>query len=184
MRRSSFKEHFLKLNHLQEHFSDWLFRPGMLFRAREKWWSGGIRPRPHEGLDLCGYRDQKGNECLFAKDTLVPVIYRGKVVKTEDDFIGQSVFVAHDDCAGAEKTLYTIYGHIRPSNEIRQGSTLNEGEIIGAIAEPAKGNPVIPAHLHISVALIAKSVRPESLSWKLIGETEEVLLRDPLKIIS
>jgi hypothetical protein len=185
MSRSSFKENFLRVNHLREDFEAWIFRPGMLFRAREKWWGGGgLRARPHEGLDLRGYRDREGNERLFAKDTLVPAIYGGKIVKIEDDFIGQSVYVAQDDCTGKEKKLYTIYGHIRPSKEIRPGSTIGEGEVIGSIAEPAKGNPPIPAHLHISVALIARSVYPENLNWKVMGDTAVVSLRDPLEIVS
>jgi hypothetical protein len=184
MSGSSFKENFLRLNHLEEEFEDWIFRPGMLFRAREKWWGGGLRARPHEGLDLCGYRDKEGNERLFTKDTLVPAIWRGKIVKKEDDFIGQSVYVAHDDHAGQEKKLYTIYGHISPLKEIRQGGNIGEGEVIGSIAGPAKGNHAIPAHLHISVALIALSVYPENLTWKVMGDTAVVSLQDPLEIIS
>jgi murein DD-endopeptidase MepM/ murein hydrolase activator NlpD len=182
--RSSFKENFVRVNHLQEHFEDWVFRPGMLFREREKWWGGGPRTRPHEGVDLRGYRDKAGNERFFAKETLVPVIYRGEIVKTEDDFIGQSVYVAHDHYAGQDRTLYTIYGHIRPRGKMPKGTPIGEGAIIGAIAEPAGGNLVIPAHLHITVALIAKSVRPENLGWKMMGDAAAVSLQDPLEIIS
>ena len=182
--RSSFKENFVRLNHLQEHFEDWIFRPGMLFLERETWWGGGPRTRPHEGVDLRGYRDKEGNECFFAKDTMVPAIYGGEIVKTEDDFIGQSVYVAHDHHAAKDRKLYTIYGHITPRRELQEGTLIDEGEPIGAIAETTEGNRVIPAHLHITVALIAKSVCPEDLGWKMMGDAAAVSLQDPLEMIS
>jgi murein DD-endopeptidase MepM/ murein hydrolase activator NlpD len=185
LRKSSFREKIIEVNDLEEHFGDWVFRPGMLFGASEKWWDPGeVRARPHEGLDLCFYRDKKGNEHLLTKDTMVPVIYRGEILKIEDDFIGKSVYVGHDDYMGDRNRLYTIYGHIKPAEDLKRGVILEEGDIIGAIAEPAREKTNIAAHLHISVALISKSLHSENLTWKVMADSGVVFLQDPLEIIS
>lgn len=184
-KKSSFKENFLKINNLQRQFDEWALRPGMLFRASEKWWgSGGVRARPHEGLDLCCYKDKRGNEHLLVAGALVPVIYRGEILKIEDDLIAKSVYVGHDIYDGEGNRLHTIYGHITPAEEVRRGAILEEGDIIGVIAEPAKKKITIHAHLHISVAFIATSFHSEDLTWKVMADTRMVFLHDPLKIIS
>lgn len=185
LRKSSFRENILKVNNLERHFDDWVFRPGMLFRASEKWWGRGeVRARPHEGLDLCCYRDKGGNEHLLAKETLVPVIYRGEILKIEDDFIGKSVYVGHDNYLGEGNRLYTIYGHIKPVEDLKRGVILEEGDIIGAIAEPDKEKTNIAAHLHISVAFISTSLHCENITWKTMADAGMVSLQDPLEIIS
>jgi len=185
LRKSSFREKILKVNNLETNFDEWVFRPGMLFRAGEKWWGRGqVRARPHEGLDLCCYRDKRGNKHLLAKDTLVPVIYRGEILKIEDDFIGKSVYVGHDNYVSAGNRLYTIYGHIKPVDDLKRGVILEEGDLIGAIAEPDGEKTNIVAHLHISVAFISRSFGAENLTWKLMDDSGAVFLLDPFEIIS
>ncbi|MFC2059620.1 hypothetical protein ACFLTZ_00815 [Chloroflexota bacterium] len=50
----------------------------------------GKRARPHEGLDLCVYRTEKGDIRYLDEKTKVPVILKGRIVKVVDDFLGES----------------------------------------------------------------------------------------------
>ncbi len=180
---TSFREKFINYNHLED-FKEWVFLPGMLFRSARKWWGNeGARPRPHEGLDICRYRDKHGNEHSFGKGTVVPVIYRGEIARIEDDFLGRTLYVAHDFIDPKGDRLYTIYGHISPACGKGRGVSLEEGDIIGTIAAPCGRKANIPAHLHISVALISRTLNYDHLTWKTINDPRVVSLRDPLKII-
>ena len=62
--RTRFCEYLVGLNNLDEQgFEKWVFQPGMLFHSTHRWWgNGGRRDHPHEGLDLCLYRDRSGND--------------------------------------------------------------------------------------------------------------------------
>jgi len=43
----------------QSRFESWIFCLGMLFNSPDKWWGDhGSRDYPHEGIDLCLYRDR------------------------------------------------------------------------------------------------------------------------------
>jgi len=43
----------------QSRFESWIFCHGMLFNSPDKWWGDhGSRDYPHEGIDLCLYRDR------------------------------------------------------------------------------------------------------------------------------
>lgn len=182
--KTSFRERFLIVNNLQEQFADWVFHPGMLFQSHEKWWcGGGVRARPHEGVDLSCYRDKEGGEHYFEKDTLVPVIYQGEIRKVGKDFIGESLFVAHafHDIKG--RRLHTVYGHVSAGEGMHKGSLLREGDILGTVATPGRTSQ-IPAHLHISVAFISTSLDEEHLNWGVMSDSDMVSLVDPMQIIS
>lgn len=180
---SFFKNKFIEINCLEGGFTEWLFSPGMLFGAREKWWgTGGRRERPHEGIDLCFYRDAKGKKRCLNENTLVPTIYEGEVVRIIDDFLGKSAFLGHNIFSG-QKRLFTVYGHIRPDEKIRAGRILEAGSVLGCLA---KTGPYanIRGHLHISVALISELLSLERLDWKILEDKKKVTLLDPLPIIS
>jgi len=183
---AKFSENLIKRNDLDKlGFDRWVFYPGMLFGARERWWgSGGSRDRPHEGLDLCFYRGIDGQDHSLGEGTQIPVIYEGEVIKIDDDFLGKSVYVCHDIYDGRGNRLFTIYGHTRPGAHIRTGKCLDEGELFAVIANKGGIKAGAPPHLHISIAWVPKSVSNERIDWSKIGDPDMVVLLDPLKIIS
>ena len=81
--KARFTEYFKRANGLADNgFSEWVFLPGMLFRAPHKWWGkGGKRDNLHEGLDLCIYRDRRNRICHFKETTRIPAMYDGVVLK-------------------------------------------------------------------------------------------------------
>src|SRR4030042_5811741 len=165
-------------------FKEWIFHPAMLFGSRYKWWgSQERRERMHEGLDLCLYRTEEGNIHYGEENTKIPVLFNGHVVKINDDFLGESVFISHGiyDLNGSQ--LYTIYGHVKHGDHIHPGEKLNEGDSIGVIADKIKSGGVIPQHLHISVAWITNTVHPQELGWQMMDDPTMVTLIDPLYVI-
>ena len=181
----SFQERLRFYNNLDKiGFEEWVFHPAMLFGSYCKWWGDlGKRDRPHEGLDLCFYRTKEGDIRYLDEKTKVPVIFKGQIVKVGDDFLGASVFVSHSDYESDGSQLLTIYGHIRPCDHMRPGERLNEGDIIGTIADAKKRSGVIPSHLHISVAWIPNTVHSQELSCQIVGDITKVMLLDPLSVI-
>ncbi|MDM8551804.1 peptidoglycan DD-metalloendopeptidase family protein [Desulfobacterales bacterium HSG2] len=186
LKKSGFSEHFLKCNHLYEAgFEEWLFHPGMLFDSLEKWWGdGGERPGSHEGIDLCLYRNNAGQISGLNETTRIPATHDGRVIKTDDDFLGKSVYLAHEIYDGNRRQLYTIYGHTAPYRNIHAGTVLNEGELIGTIADVKKKKVKILPHLHITIAWIPATYPPEKLNWETLGKRRDLTLLDPLEIIS
>ncbi len=97
IKKSKFTEWIVRENALgRSGFQEWFFYPGMLFNAMNKWWGNqGKRDRPHEGLDLCFYKNRKGRILQLDESTKIPVLYDGVVVQVINDFIGKSVMVEH-----------------------------------------------------------------------------------------
>ncbi len=181
---SRFKDNFVEINGIgQAGFADWVFSPGMLFGSEEKWWAtGGRRKSRHEGIDLRLYRDQKGEEHYLDEKILISVMYGGEVVMIVDDFMGKSIFLGHNIHLG-KKRLFSIYGHLIPFESIRTGGVLTAKSVLGHLAKTTR--PLaIPEHLHLSVAVIPESFPSERLDWDILKEEKEVLLLDPLPIIS
>jgi len=153
----------------------------MLFGSCSSWWGDREkRHRPHEGLDLCVYLTDKGVLCYLDEKIIIPAIFKGRVVRLIDDFLGSSVFVRHDIHNENGSSLYTIYGHMKPDTS--EGLKMNEGDIIGTIATAKRKNEAIP-HLHISVAWIPDTIESQDLTWQNIGDDHEILLIDPLRVI-
>lgn len=165
-------------------FNEWIFHHAMLFGSHCKWWGDmGKRERPHEGLDLCLYRNEEGDIHYLGEQTKVPVIFPGQVVKVVGDFLGESVFVSHGDYESNESRLHTIYGHIKPQDHIRPGERLSEGDVIGVINNARIGDAVIPQHLHISVAWVPNTVHAQEFGWQMAGDPTKVMPLDPLRVI-
>jgi len=165
-------------------FREWIFHPAMLFGSHYKWWGDlGKRERLHEGLDLYLYRTKEGNIHYLDEKTKIPVIFKGQVIKVDDDFLGESVFVSHGNYDSNGSQLHTIYGHIKPRAHICPGEILSEGDIIGVIADARKSGGVIPHHLHVSVAWISNTVHSQELGWQMMGDLTKVVLLDPLCVI-
>lgn len=185
LKKNEFSRNILRFNGLSEkRFQKWVFYPGMLFDSRDKWWGDArSRFRPHEGLDICFYRDNNGRALRLGARASIPVMYDGKVVIIDDDFLGKSVFVKHSIFNNGMQ-LVTVYGHIEPYSCIYKGSIVNEGDIVGTISDAGNKNAAIISHLHVSMAWISGSLPCEALNWKIMGDRDLVILLNPLEYIS
>ena len=165
-------------------FKEWIFYPGMLFKDREAWWTdNGFRPAPHEGIDLCFYRDNKGQVRRIGNGTKIPVMYTGEIVHIHDDFLGKSIYVRHSIKDNSGNALHTIYGHTAPmETAMITGKRVREGDIIAEIAALSKNSKIHP-HIHITMAWIPETLSCKKLNWKTIGDPRLVTLCNPLEYI-
>lgn len=185
-RQSKFCEYLIEHNKLSaQGFEEWIFYPGMLFQSPDKWWgNGGYRDRPHEGIDVCLYRDQDGKICRLDALTKVPVMYRGSIVSIIDDYTGKTAFVCHDIRDEEGNQLYSIYGHMEPLDSIAMGGMVDEGRIIGSIADNMKNKEIkMLPHLHLSLAWIPEDFPQEKLRWNTISDSPGVTLLNPLDVV-
>jgi murein DD-endopeptidase MepM/ murein hydrolase activator NlpD len=183
LRRSRFTEHLIQVNLLnKEVFKEWVFYPGMLFNSQKKWWGDhGKRERLHEGLDVCMYRNAKGEILRLDRRMKIPAMYDGVVVRIFDDFLGQSVIIEHS--LPDSRKLCTIFAHTVPHQGVRAGIKVREGDIIAAIADtPGSRGGILP-HLHISIGLASEKISYEGLDWGNICESNMLTLLDPLQVI-
>ena len=163
-------------------FDRWEFLPGMRFGDRKKWWgTGGLRTLPHEGVDLCLFRDTRGKLHAMQGTIRIPVMYDGIIVKTGSDFLGRSIFFRHECFDAGGRVLHTVFGHTRPCHVFRYEHPVKQGEIIAEIAET--GNSNILPHLHITAAWIPASMSSAGLDWETLGRSREILLFDPLTAV-
>jgi hypothetical protein len=186
LRESRFTEFLIRENALDENgFQEWIFYPGMLFNATDKWWGNqGKRQRPHEGLDLCLYRDREDKILCLDEKTKIPVLYDGVVVRVVDDFIGKSVIVEHRLPKSRYPRLCTIYGHTDLPRGLDVGRIVKAGDIIGILARPKKSQRNIPPHLHISFGWIFNKISYEHLDWETMSTLKALKWVDPLQVIS
>lgn len=184
--RTKFSEYLIGYNGLDKiGFKEWLFFPGMLFNATDKWWGDrGARDRPHEGLDLSLYRDKNGKNHGLDENIKIPVMYEGKVVTIINDFIGKTLFVAHNIYNSNENVLFSIYGHIEPCDGIANGTLVGEGRVIAAISDLHKKKAIMLPHLHISVAWVPKSVSHKNLNWETFSDSKALTFLDPIDFIT
>lgn len=180
-----FQEYFLKNNpSVSGEFAEWLFSPSMLFQADAKWWGNrGKRDTAHEGLDIFLYRTRQGDIHSLNENSKVPVIFKGRIIRIAEDFLGKSVFVRHGQLTNNGKRLFTIYGHLNPTENIQAGVLLDDGENIGNIAGSGKRGRAVHPHLHISAAWIPDYLQPGDLAWNKTGGIAAVEFLDPLGII-
>jgi len=165
-------------------FAAWDFLPGMRFGEFASWWRDGTaRDAPHEGLDIGWYRSGDGRRLALGAGARVPVLWAGAVVAVVPDFLGASVFVAHDraDCEG--RLLHTVYGHVEPRAGLAPGARLGDEDLVGSIVAPVGARVAVPPHLHLTVALIDRAGGPERLDWGAMRAATRVLLLDPLPIL-
>jgi len=185
VRKTRFTEFLIRENALDEGgFKEWIFSPGMLFNAPDKWWGDqGKREKPHEGLDLCLYRDGRGRVLRVDAKMRIPVMYDGEVVGIVSDFLGESVIIEHAFRQSDDRRLCTIYGHTNPQEGLHVGRIVKEGESIATVADSGKSEANILPHLHISLGWTSKSISYDHLDWEIIGTTNMVTLLDPLDVI-
>ncbi|TAN42886.1 MAG: M23 family metallopeptidase [Nitrospirae bacterium] len=183
---SRFLSDLIRENRLDEQgFKEWVFEPGMLFGARDKWWGDRAqRDRPHEGVDVCLYRNIAGDVIALPCGSLVPVLYDGEVVSIIADFLGRTIFVRHQQYGRDGQDLYTVYGHVNPSAGLCKGMLIRAGAVIADIpAKSSKRSGLLP-HLHISVALISSTCDADTLGWEIMRDPAFVRLLDPLLTVA
>ncbi len=160
----------------------WIFHDGMHFSDSCQWWNRTKkRPCPHEGLDLVYYLNSAGKQHFFQPGTLIPAIFDGIVVHDHQDFLGQTLYIQHEQFQQNSKTLYSIYAHIAINNKLPQ--KIVRYSPIGVIAEVPDSSPV-PSHLHLSMAWIENTLNINSINWNNIANHESVRLVDPLEFVS
>jgi len=181
----SFSERLVRVNNLDAAgFAAWDFLPGMRFGGRAAWWrEGAERELPHEGLDIGWFHTRDGRRLPLGVGARVPVIWQGVVVAITPDFLGRSVFVAHDRLDAEGRRLHTVYGHIDPRPRLAPGDPLREGSAIGVIADASRRKTAVPSHLHVTIALIAREGGPTRLDWNALRDRSRVILLDPEPIL-
>jgi len=183
--KSTFNSFFIKHNnYLNTHgFKEWIFYPGMLFQDMEAWWTdNGLRPIPHEGIDLCFYTDNTGQVRRIDNGTKIPVMYSGDIVHIHDDFLGKSIYVKHN-ITDKGNTLHSVYGHTVPAKNNNAGKTVYKGDIIATIS-PTSIESKIPAHVHITTAWLPEDISYNKLNWVSINNPDIATLRNPLDYIN
>lgn len=183
--KTQFTESLVQENALDEHgFKEWIFSPGMLFNATDKWWGDqGKRDKPHEGLDVCLYTDRRGKTRRIDEKTKIPAIYDGTVVGIVNDFLGKSVIIEHGLTNSDNNKFCTIYGHISPLKSLYVGRILKEGDIIATLADLRNFKVTTLSHLHISIGWASKLISYDKLNWKTIGDPNIFALIDPLYVV-
>jgi len=181
---STFKTFFTKHNNSHTHgFKEWIFYPGMLFQDTKAWWTdNGLRSTPHEGIDLCFYRDNTGQVRRIDNGTKIPVMYTGDIVHIHDDFLGKSIYVKHSIKDKNGNALHTLYGHTIPRNLLNTEKRVREGDIIAGVAALSENRRIFP-HIHITMAWIPESLPYHQFNWETIGNSRRVTLCNPLEYI-
>jgi hypothetical protein len=182
VKTSDYDELLLECNGLRRAgFQRWAFHPGMLFGAREKWWGDrGARPSPHEGIDLCLYADEPGHLIELDEATRIPVMFDGEITKIEKDYLGRSVYVSHGIHDGQGRSLWTMYGHMKPAGHIKPGERIRRGEIIASLTEKRKKSSGPRPHLHLTMAWVYPERGIRELNWGTLHDPSIATLLDPL----
>lgn len=154
----------------------------MLFGTRKSWWgSRKPRPLPHEGVDLCRYYTDGGAPRTLGPAARIPVAWDGTVwAVSEDDFIGQSLFVRHE---GPRGVFFTAYAHVAPRPGLEQGDVLSRGEVLATLADPVARRLRIACHLHFSLMTFSDGLSREALRWVSMGAGHEVRFHDPAPLL-
>ena len=181
-RRTRFTEHMVLANGLGESFAGWLFLPGMLFNASDKWWGGkGERIAPHEGLDLRLYEDARGRVLLLGAGSSVPAVYDGTVKGIVDDFLGKTIIMEHRFPQMPAFQLITLFGHTKPAGGVRPGEAVKAGDVMAAIASPGASGKAVDCHLHVSLGRPSGAVALASLNWQNMAEG--LVMFDPVEAL-
>lgn len=180
---SDFETMLIALNQDRlSNLSSWVFDRGMLFQGIEKWWKKGeIRPRPHEGLDICFFKDENGNLQSLNENTIIPAPYDGTVVCIKEDFIGTSLFVVTD--IRSDRPLLWALGHMRVGSGISEGMRLKKSMPLGTLSPVLKRGFGLRSHLHISVGFLKTWEILKTIDWPKLSESTHIELLDPLPLL-
>jgi murein DD-endopeptidase MepM/ murein hydrolase activator NlpD len=185
LEKSGFTERLVRENRLDHSgFKAWFFQPGMAFRSMEKWWgSGGFRRSPHEGIDLCLFKDNRNQMHHLNAATKIPAMYDGVVVRIITDFLGLSIFMEHRLSAAPDGRLFTLFGHTLPAAGIGVGKIVAAGDFIATLAAPWRSGKNIPPHLHISLGWASQPVSHKRMDWHTINDPSLLTLINPWPVM-
>jgi len=183
--KSGFIEHLIKINKLDEcDFDHLVFFSQMMFRSMGKWWNGGgVRPVPHEGLDLCFFVNSQNDKFRLDETTDVPLIYDGIIVQVMDDYLGKTVIVSHHPDGKTQSSLLTIYGHVFPDDNLRVGDKINEGDVFATISGVDNRQTTLLPHLHISLARPDMLPPADQLTWELLNKIDRSVFINPIDVL-
>lgn len=179
--RDRFFHDLIDVNGISD-ISRWFFYSGMLFGSDDKWWGkGGVRPSPHEGLDICFFHDSLGGLEKLDGSVLIPVMDDGVVFDiSSDDFIDSSIFVRHDHKDSNGCFLHSVYAHSHPASGLSPGQTIRYGDVVASMGDPKKRNLTIPAHIHVSMVYLPEDYPKDLLSWNILSMSYQARLVDPI----
>lgn len=185
LRKSRFTEMLVEENASDlRGFDRWILCNGMLFSSPDKWWGDhGQRDFPHEGIDLCLYKDSSRRIRTLDKKIQIPVMHDGTVRAMFKDYLGKAVVVEHQDPATDTGRYISFYAHTNPGVNIDVGMHLKAGDIIATLADTSNSKARILPHLHFSLGLPSKSFSYDGFVWNRIRKPEMMTLLDPLPVI-
>lgn len=185
LKKSRFTEMLIKENALdQSGFESWIFCQGMLFNSPDKWWGDhGRRDYPHEGIDLCLYRDRSRRIRRIDKKIRIPVMHDGVVKAMFKDYLGKAVIIEHTNAAIDAGRFISVYAHTNPRSEIEVGMIVKEGDIIASLGDTSNSKSHIIPHLHFSLGRPSESFSYDGIVWNTIRTPEMITLLDPLPVI-
>jgi len=185
LKKSRFTKMLIEKNAFdQSGFERWVFCQGMLFNSAAKWWGDyGRRDFPHEGIDLCLYRDRSRRIRRMDEKTRIPVMHDGVVKVRFKDYLGQTLIIEHENSGSNAGMFISLYAHIKPRSTIDVGAIVKEGDIIATLGDTSNSKSHIIPHLHFSLGFPAKSFCYEGFVWNTIRRPEKIILLDPLAII-
>ena len=183
--KSRFTRMLIEKNLLDQNgFECWVFCCGMLFNSPDKWWGDhGRRDFPHEGIDLCLYRDRSRRIRRLDKEIRIPVMHDGVVKAMFKGYLGETVVIEHENPVGDAGVFISLYAHTNPRSDIAIGVIVKEGEIIATVGDTAKSKSQIIPHLHFSLGQPSDSFSYEGFVWNTIRAPEMITLLNPLAVI-
>jgi murein DD-endopeptidase MepM/ murein hydrolase activator NlpD len=168
----------------QSGFERWIFCRGMLFNSPDKWWGDhGRRDYPHEGIDLCLYKDRSGRIRQIDVNTRIPVIHDGVVKAMFKDYLGQAVVIEHENSGSNTARFISFYAHTKPRPAVEVGTIVKKGDIIATLADTSHSKSKIIPHLHLSLGIPSKSFSYDRFVWNTIRKPAMITLLDPLPVI-
>jgi len=184
-KKSRFTEMLIEENALdQSEFERWIFCHGMLFNSPDKWWGDhGLRDYPHEGIDLCMFKDHSSRIRRINEKTSIPVMQDGMVKAIFKDYLGKAVIIEHEYSGSNTGRLLSFYAHTNPRSEIEAGVIVKEGDILATLADTSNSKSHIIPHLHFSLGLPSKVFFYDGFVWNTIRQPEMITLLDPLAVI-
>ncbi len=184
IQKSLFVQDLIQLNGLAHTgLKELLFHEGMLFGSYAKWWEGeGSRPRPHEGLDILYYGDNKGKTRSLGPFTKIPPLYQGTAVKIIKDLLGQSIIVSHD-LKIDDQNIYSVYAHSKIPEEIKEGARITPDSAVALIADLSDKKAPMSHHLHLSIFLLSDSFPVENVTWEIMASEPSITLLDPVEFL-
>ncbi len=160
---------------------DWLFYPGMLQESRAKWWDDfAWRPKAHEGVDICFYRQGQEKITPLAKDTRVPAMDKGLILNRCEDFLGESLVITHGKIDDDFPRVVLVYSHLEIDKTLVPGNWVEKGEIIARLFDTGKKQSKLLSHLHLSCIELMDKIPLEDLNWKLFPDRKKINLINPV----